>query len=555
MLAAHAIPPSAFQNRNVGQRILFMPGQPRRRDPQARDPAAEEHRLRAVPGEEGLAVLEDLQPVLEHRAGVDEHAVARSGGRSRSRRCRRGSPRWRRGPSASRCPCGPGARAARRRSARSRPAPGCPSSRSRSGRTRACSRRSPGCRSGRRTRHQPISCRGNGDRNPDRLRDLRAARAGELGAAAGVHAVGRGADVARDVGGRRGAAHLAPRPGPPAALEPGHAPREHRGAEVRGRDRRARRDGLRRRRPVAPSSGRWSASTTCTSSRTACPTARCARSSPSRARASAATGSTRRPFSSDLRARAARRARGGGRGRARRRVLRPRRRPALQHAPPRSARSPARGRHRRLPDRRARDGPVRRGRAPVRAARLPHRLRQRRQGRGDAGRARWSRYMAASAEAFAVGPARRAAAHRRARGRPASSTASRPRTERAPTRLSARSDTRTVVSAWPEMRKSSSRKASPRTRPMRSDTPSKRSVARTCVGELVERRRAGVAALVLLLVVAEDDRREGVRRPGRRPGRRGAGVWRPRRASRGIAQRVGAGQLAPRTTCSATLHA
>ena len=50
--------------------------------------------------------------------------------------------------------------------------------------------------------------------------------------------------------GRRGAAHLAPRPGPPAALQPGHAPREHRGAEVRGRDRRARRDRLRRGRSV-----------------------------------------------------------------------------------------------------------------------------------------------------------------------------------------------------------------------------------------------------------------------------------------------------------------
>ena len=124
----------------------------------------------------------------------------------------------------------------------------------------------------------------------------------------------------------------------------------------------------------------------------------------------------------------------------------------------------------------------------------------------------------------------RAAAPGAARaGRTASASA-----EREPSRGSTaqRRDTRTVVSAWPEMRKSSSRNASPRARPRRRLTPSKRSVARTCVGELAERGRARIAALVALLVLAEDDRREGVRRPGRRPGRRGARVWRAAAARR-----------------------
>ena len=57
----------------------------------------------------------------------------------------------------------------------------------------------------------------------------------------------------------------------------------------------------------------------------------CARSSPSRATRGAATGSTRVRSRRTLRARAARGRGGGGRERPRRRLLRPRRRPALQH--------------------------------------------------------------------------------------------------------------------------------------------------------------------------------------------------------------------------------
>ena len=82
-------------------------------------------------------------------------------------------------------------------------------------------------------------------------------------------------------------------------------------------------------------------------------------------------------------------ARGGARGRpsgARRRLLRPRRRAALQHARGDPHADGGR-RDRRLADGRARDRARGRGRAPVRAARLRDRLRQRRQARrADAGR-------------------------------------------------------------------------------------------------------------------------------------------------------------------------
>ena len=73
----------------------------------------------------------------------------------------------------------------------------------------------------------------------------------------------------------------------------------------------------------------------------------------------------------------------GGRGDPRRRLLRPRRRAALQHA----RRDPRPGglrRHARVADRRPGGGAVRRGRAAVRAARLRDRLRQRRHRGGDA---------------------------------------------------------------------------------------------------------------------------------------------------------------------------
>ena len=82
-----------------------------------------------------------------------------------------------------------------------------------------------------------------------------------------------------DLGGRRRAAHLPPRRRAPAAVQPRHAPGEHRRAEAAGRGRRAGRDGLRRGRSRRRARARWSASTTCTSSPTGCRTASCARSS------------------------------------------------------------------------------------------------------------------------------------------------------------------------------------------------------------------------------------------------------------------------------------
>ena len=91
--------------------------------------------------------------------------------------------------------------------------------------------------------------------------------------------------------------------------------------------------------PACSSSARSSSSTTCTSSPTACPTARSARCTPSRARRAAGTGSSSGPFAPALRAALLDGARDGRPPGARRRLLRPRRRPAVQHAQPRSRRS------------------------------------------------------------------------------------------------------------------------------------------------------------------------------------------------------------------------
>ena len=63
MLAAHVIPPSAFQNRNVGQGILFIPAS---HADAIRRPATQRPRKTAFGpwrGEERLAVLEHLEPV------------------------------------------------------------------------------------------------------------------------------------------------------------------------------------------------------------------------------------------------------------------------------------------------------------------------------------------------------------------------------------------------------------------------------------------------------------------------------------------------------------
>ena len=83
--------------------------------------------------------------------------------------------------------------------------------------------------------------------------------------------------------------------------------------------------------------------------------------------------------------------------------------------------------------------------------------------------------MAASTDAFASvlrAALPRAAAAPRAAGRRLPLSA-----PEAGRELGQRRVTRTVVSAWPEMRKSASRNASPRARPTRTLTPSKRAVA------------------------------------------------------------------------------
>ena len=220
------------------------------------------------------------------------------------------------------------------------------------------------------------------DRDHHRLRHVRAAGVRIRSARAGEHRLGRHRGLARLVRGRGGAAHLAPRERATAVsrtssstgrTSPRWPARRRRGDRAHGlRGRRpGDRAGLARllRRPALP------------------------RQPARRRRAVHVLLRARRPppRALDLRgpvlgATAADPARGGARGRRadpRRRLLRPRRRAALQHA----RRDPrARGvrRHARVPDRRPGGRAVRRGGAAVRAARLRDRLRQRRDRRGDA---------------------------------------------------------------------------------------------------------------------------------------------------------------------------
>ena len=214
---------------------LVHPGQPRRRDPQARDPAAEEHRLRAVLGEERLAVLEHLEPVL----------VAAGPGAANSRR-----PKWRPIAKPTLSPriaaaaattisvhdvhLAAWASSAARDQRGLRRAPGCPSSRSRSARRPACSPRSPGCRSGRRTPGRPVCVprAWRSESSPARARTRCPGFEGSGPSRShtpwGEALVSRGTWAGVEVlhVSRHGA-------GPPAALQPRHPPREHRGAEGR----------------------------------------------------------------------------------------------------------------------------------------------------------------------------------------------------------------------------------------------------------------------------------------------------------------------------------
>ena len=221
------------------------------------------------------------------------------------------------------------------------------------------------------------------DRDHHGLRHVRAAGVRVLRARAGEHRVGRGAGLARHLRRRGRAARLAPWRGPPPALEPRHPPRQHRRAGRPGRRRGHRPDGLRSgrrlrragvgdllRRPALPGQP--------PRGRRAVHVLLRARRPPARAL------DLRGPVLGAAASCAAGGRRGGGRGDPRRRLLRPRRRAALQHA----RRDPRPGglrRHARVADRRAGGGAVRRGRAPVRAARLRDRLRQRRHRGGHAG--------------------------------------------------------------------------------------------------------------------------------------------------------------------------
>ena len=131
---------------------------------------------------------------------------------------------------------------------------------------------------------------------------------------------------------RRGAARLAPRRGPPRLSQPGHPPGEHQRAAGARRRRDPRRHGLRRGRPgararVADRLRRPALPGQPAARRLALHAAHRARQAPA-----AGTGSsTGRSPSRCARRCSARRARRGPPG-ARRRLLRPRRRAAVQHA-------------------------------------------------------------------------------------------------------------------------------------------------------------------------------------------------------------------------------
>ena len=205
------MPPSAFQNRNVGHAHLVHAREPAEaiRRPATQRP--EEDGLGAVAGEERLAVLEHFERGAAAGRGRGTGG-GRSGGRSRSRRCRRGSPRS----------------AARTVSVTMSIWPRWASS------AAAISAVSAGHRDA----HRLDRDQGEDERVADVRRDVdqrgehgpnlyRAAPMAigiftgsgtyalpglrELGPAAGRDAVGRGARLARHVGGRRRAAHLAPR--------------------------------------------------------------------------------------------------------------------------------------------------------------------------------------------------------------------------------------------------------------------------------------------------------------------------------------------------------
>ncbi|CAA9515682.1 MAG: 5'-methylthioadenosine phosphorylase, partial [uncultured Solirubrobacterales bacterium] len=223
------------------------------------------------------------------------------------------------------------------------------------------------------------------DRRHHRHGHVCARRLRRVGARGRLHALRRRARGSRPRRGRpRDPARRAPRRRPPPALEPGRPPREHRRAR-RARSRGgARRHRLRRRRPERrariadrlrrpPLSGQP-------------PARRLAvllllggrRSAP---RTLDLRGPVLRGAALDARHRSA----GGRPDPPCRGLLRPRRRPPLQHArgDPRPRRLRRDGGE---SDRGPRGGPVRRGRAALRAARLRDRLCERRQGRGHARR-------------------------------------------------------------------------------------------------------------------------------------------------------------------------
>ena len=391
MLAAHAIPPSAFQNRNVGQRILFIPAS---HADAIRRPATQRPRKTAFGpclAKNGSPCSSTFSAVLEQRAGA-----------TNTRR-----PKWRPIAKPTLSPR-IAAVAARTVSVAMSIWPAVREQRGADQRRLGRDRDAHRLDRDQREDERVADVRRDVDQGGEHAVNLYRAAAmaigiltgsgtyalpglRELGAAAGVHAVGRGA-ASRAERGRasRSCTSRATAPGHPrlsnhvthraniAALKAAGATGVLAVTVCGAVD------------PVAPSSARWSASTTCTSSPTGCRTARCARSSPSRARASAATGSTRArsrrtcaPRCWPARPRRACAVRDGG---CYGHVDGPRFNTAR-----RDPRARRRGRHRGLPDRGPGDGAERRGRAAVRAARLPDRLRQRRQGRGDPGRARWSR--------------------------------------------------------------------------------------------------------------------------------------------------------------------
>ena len=227
------MPPSAFQNRNVGQRIWFIPAS---HADAIRRPATQRPRKTAFGpclAKNGSPCSSTFRRCVVERARAQRTAGGRSGGRSRSRRCRRGSPRPRRAtisvpmsiwPSVGEQRGGDQRGLAGHRDAHRL-------DRDQREDARVADVRRDVDQGARAPESTAIALprRWRSGSSPARARTR--CRASRAAGRSRSHTPWGEALVSRGhVGGRRRAAHLAPRRGPPAALQPRHAPREHRRA-------------------------------------------------------------------------------------------------------------------------------------------------------------------------------------------------------------------------------------------------------------------------------------------------------------------------------------